>query len=237
MKTNAPPHTHTPLLVKRVNWGYLYTPIQTGTFECGYTPAYWGYTKYECDYTPITWGYPNTPSMGDMLLNAFIWHFRSHAGNAQMGTSPWQCVHVSLGRIRCVPPIYTFYKRTHTHPSPTPHSHTYTFKFLHRYTCVWYLVLQTQRERCQVLCNADVCEYWDYKCFCFALFSDFLIHLLQYFGVECNYHIFINNYLFYKTKKQNKIFINLNKGKCFYFTHWKSIETIETNHYFLIKIK
>ena len=65
-------HTHTPLLVKRVNWGYLYTPIQTGTFECGYTPAYWGYTKYECDYTPITWGYPNTPSIGDMLLNAFI---------------------------------------------------------------------------------------------------------------------------------------------------------------------
>ena len=81
-------YTHTPLLVKRVNWGYLYTPIQTGTFECGYTPAYWGYTKYKCDYTPITWGYPNIPSIGDMLLNAFIWHFRSHAGNAQMGTSP-----------------------------------------------------------------------------------------------------------------------------------------------------
>ena len=75
-------HTHTPLLVKRVNWGYLYTPIQTGTFECGYTPAYWGYTNYKCDYTPITWGYPNAPSIGDMLLNAFIWHFWSHAGNA-----------------------------------------------------------------------------------------------------------------------------------------------------------
>ena len=79
---------NTHLLVKCVNWGYLYTPIQTGTFECGYTPAYWRYTKYECDYTPITWGYPNAPSIGDMLLNAFIWHFRSHAGNAQMGTSP-----------------------------------------------------------------------------------------------------------------------------------------------------
>ena len=79
---------NTHLLVKHVNWGYLYTPIQMGTFECGCTPAYWGYTKYECDYTPITWGYPNAPSIGDMLLNAFIWHFRSHAGNAQMGTSP-----------------------------------------------------------------------------------------------------------------------------------------------------
>ena len=86
--THTPTPAHTPLFVKRVNWGYLYTPIQTGTFECGYTPAYWGYTKYECDYTPITWGYSNAPSVGDMLLNAFIWHFRSHAGNAQMGTSP-----------------------------------------------------------------------------------------------------------------------------------------------------
>ena len=38
---------HTPLLVKRVNWGYLYTPIQTGTFECGYTPAYM-YTYEKC---------------------------------------------------------------------------------------------------------------------------------------------------------------------------------------------
>ena len=130
IQTKPPPpkkkhtHTHTPLLVKRVNWGYLYTPIQTGTFECGYTPAYWGYTKYECDYTPITWGYPNTPSIEDMLLNAFIWHFRSHAGNAQMGDIPsWQCVHVSLGRIRCVSPIYTFYKRTPTHTPTKQNKH------------------------------------------------------------------------------------------------------------------
>ena len=107
---------HTPPLVKRVNWGYLYTPIQTGTFECGYTPAYWGYTKYECDYTPITWGYPNAPSIGDMLLNAFIWHFRSHAGNAQMGTSPVGSVSTfPLAESDVCPRFTPFTKHTHTH--------------------------------------------------------------------------------------------------------------------------
>ena len=112
-------HTHTPLLVKRVNWGYLYTPIQTGTFECGYAPAYWGYTKYECDYTPITWGYPNIPSIGDMLLNAFIWHFRSHAGNAQMGTSPVGSVSTFPLAESDVCPRFTRFTNAHTHP-PTP---------------------------------------------------------------------------------------------------------------------
>ena len=107
--------THTPLLVKRVNWGYLYTPIQTGTFECGYTPAYWGYTKYECDYTPITWGYPNIPSIGDMLLNAFIWHFRSHAGNAQMGTSPVGSVSTFPLAESDVCPRFTRFTNAHTH--------------------------------------------------------------------------------------------------------------------------
>ena len=112
---------HTPLLVKRVNWGYLYTPIQTGTFECGYTPAYWGYTKYECDYTPITWGYPNTPSIGDMLLNAFIWHFRSHAGNAQMGTSPVGSVSTFPLAESDVCPRFTPF----TNAPPYIHTHTY----------------------------------------------------------------------------------------------------------------
>ena len=107
--------THTPLLVKRVNWGYLYTPIQTGTFECGYTPAYWGYTKYECDYIPITWGYPNTPSIGDMLLNAFIWHFRSHVGNAQMGTSPVGSVSTFPLAESDVCPRFTPFTNAHTH--------------------------------------------------------------------------------------------------------------------------
>ena len=114
--------THTHLLVKRVNWGYLYTPIQTGTFECGYTPAYWGYTKYECDYTPITWGYPNTPSMGDMLLNAFIWHFGSHAGNAQMGTSPVGSVSTFPLAESDVCPRFTPFTNAHTHT----HTHTHT---------------------------------------------------------------------------------------------------------------
>ena len=129
-----PPHTHTPthhththLLVKRVNWGYLYTPIQTGTFECGYTPAYWGYTKYECDYTPITWGYPNIPSIGDMLLNAFIWHFRSHAGNAQMGTSPVGSVSTFPLAESDVCPRFTRFTNAHTHTyPPPPHTHTQT---------------------------------------------------------------------------------------------------------------
>ena len=112
--------THTPLLVKRVNWGYLYTPIQTGTFECGYTPAYWGYTKYECDYTPITWGYPNIPSIGDMLLNAFIWHFRSHAGNAQMGTSPVGSVSTFPLAESDVCPRFTRFTNAHTHTHPNP---------------------------------------------------------------------------------------------------------------------
>ena len=129
-------HTHTPLLVKRVNWGYLYTPIQTGTFECGYTPAYWGYTKYECDYTPISWGYPNAPSIGDMLLNAFIWHFGSHAGNAQMGTSPVGSVSTFPLVESDVCPRFTPFTNAHTHtpsllnhplspspPSPTPQAH------------------------------------------------------------------------------------------------------------------
>ena len=115
-------HTHTPLLVKRVNWGYLYTPIQTGTFECGYTPAYWGYTKYECDYTPITWGYPNTPSIGDMLFNAFIWHFRSHAGNAQMGTYPVGSVSTFPLAESDVCPRFTPFTNAPTHPKPT-HTH------------------------------------------------------------------------------------------------------------------
>ena len=98
-----------------MNWGYLYTPIQTGTFECGYTPAYWGYTKYECDYTPITWGYPNTPSFGDMLLNAFIWRFRSHAGNAQMGTSPVGSVSTFPRQNQmCVPDLHLLQTHTHT---------------------------------------------------------------------------------------------------------------------------
>ena len=122
------------LLVKRVNWGYLYTPIQTGTFECGYTPAYWGYTKYECDYTPITWGYPNIPSIGDMLLNAFIWHFRSHAGNAQMGTSPVGSVSTFPLAESDVCPRFTRFTNAHTHtPPPTPpppHTHTHTKKSL-----------------------------------------------------------------------------------------------------------
>ena len=116
-----PTHTHTHLHVKRVNWGYLYTPIQTGTFECGYTPAYWGYTKYECDYTPITWGYPNAPSIGDMLLNAFIWHFRSHAGNAQMGTSPVGSVSTFPLAESDVCPRFTPFTNAHTH---TTHTHT-----------------------------------------------------------------------------------------------------------------
>ena len=113
---------NTPLLVKRVNWGYLYTPIQTGTFECGYTPAYWGYTKYECDYTPITWGYPNAPSIGDMLLNAFIWHFRSHAGNAQMGTSPVGSVSTFPLAESDVCPRFTPFTNANT---PTHPSHPY----------------------------------------------------------------------------------------------------------------
>ena len=108
-------YTHTPLLVKRVNWGYLYRPIQTGTFECGYTPAYWGYTKYECDYTPITWGYPNAPSIGDMLLNAFMWHFRSHAGNAQMGTFPVGSVSTFPLAESDVCPRFTPFTNAHTH--------------------------------------------------------------------------------------------------------------------------
>ena len=118
--TPTPPNTHTPLLVKRVNWGYLYTPIQTGTFECGYTPAYWGYTKYECDYTPITWGYPNIPSIGDMLLNAFIWHFRSHAGNAQMGTSPVGSVSTFPLAESDVCPRFTRFTNAHTHTHTHP---------------------------------------------------------------------------------------------------------------------
>ena len=118
-------HTHTPLLVKRVNWGYLYMPIQTGTFECGYTPAYWGYTKYECDYTPITWGYPNIPSIGDMLLNAFIWHFRSHGGNAQMGTSPVGSVSTFPLAESNVCPRFTRFTNAHTHtPSHPTYPHT-----------------------------------------------------------------------------------------------------------------
>ena len=103
-----------------MNWGYLYTPIQTGTFECGYTPAYWGYTKYECDYTPITWGYPNIPSIGDMLLNAFIWHFRSHAGNAQMGTSPVGSVSTFPLAESDVCPRFTRFTNAPTHT----HTHT-----------------------------------------------------------------------------------------------------------------
>ena len=100
-------------------------PIQAGTFECGYTPAYWGYTKYECDYTPITWGYPNAPSIGDMLLNAFIWHFRSHAGNAQMGTSPVGSVSTFPLAESDVCPRFTPFTNAHTHPhSPHP-SHTH----------------------------------------------------------------------------------------------------------------
>ena len=105
-----------------MNWGYLYTPIQTGTFECGYTPAYWGYTKYEYDYTPITWGYPNIPSIGDMLLNAFIWHFRSHAGNAQMGTSPVGSVSTFPLAESDVCPRFTRFTNAHTHT----HTHTHT---------------------------------------------------------------------------------------------------------------
>ena len=102
-----------------MNWGYLYTPIQTGTFECGYTLAYWGYTKYECDYTPITWGYPNIPSIGDMLLNAFIWHFRSHAGNAQMGTSPVGSVSTFPLAESDVCPRFTRFTNAHTHKKKT----------------------------------------------------------------------------------------------------------------------
>ena len=107
-----------------MNWGYLYTPIQTGTFECGYTPAYWEYTKYECDYTPITWGYPNIPSIGDMLLNAFIWHFRSHGGNAQMGTSPVGSVSTFPLAESDVCPRFTRFTNAHTHTHLTPHTPT-----------------------------------------------------------------------------------------------------------------
>ena len=116
------------MLVKRVNWGYLYMPIQTATFECGYTPAYWGYTKYECDYTPITWGYPNIPSIGDMLLNAFIWHFRSHAGNAQMGTSPVGSVSTFPLAESDVCPRFTRFTNAHTHTHTHTHLHDYGVK-------------------------------------------------------------------------------------------------------------
>ena len=129
-------HTHTPLLVKRVNWGYLYMPIQMGTFECGYTPAYWGYTKYECDYTPITWGYHNAPSIGDMLLNAFIWHFRSHAGNAQMGTSPVGSVSTFPLAESDVCPRFTPF----TNAPHTPHTHTHTHPLPHKIQDWSYLV-------------------------------------------------------------------------------------------------
>ena len=135
---------HTPLLVKRVNWGYLYTPIQTGTFECGYTPAYWGYTKYECDYTPITWGYPNTPSMGDMLLNAFIWHFRSHAGNAQMGTSPVGSVSTFPLAESDVCPRFTPFTNAHTH-LPVP-----AFKARTQYTHVCIVCSSQHSKRGQI---------------------------------------------------------------------------------------
>ena len=126
--THTHTHTHTPLLVKLVNWGYLYMPIQTGTFECGYTLAYWGYTKYECDYTPITWGYPNTPSIGDMLLNAFIWHFRSHAGNAQMGTSPVGSVSTFPLAESDVCPRFTPFTNAHTHTHTHPPTYTHNKK-------------------------------------------------------------------------------------------------------------
>ena len=137
-------HTHTPLLVKRVNWGYLYTPIQTGTFECGYTPAYWGYTKYECDYTPITWGYPNTPSIGDMLLNAFIWHFRSHAGNAQMGTSPVGSVSTFPLAESDVCPRFTPFTNAPPH-LPVP-----AFKVRTQYTHVCIVCLSRHSKRGQI---------------------------------------------------------------------------------------
>ena len=132
-----PPHT--PLLVKRVNWGYLYTPIQTGTFECGYTPAYWGYTKYECDYTPITWGYSNIPSIGDMLLNAFIWHLRSHAGCAQMGTSPVGSVSTFPLAESDVCPRFTRFTNAHTHPPTHTHTHTFTVEVRLRSSWITFL--------------------------------------------------------------------------------------------------
>ena len=51
--------------------------------------------------------------------------FSISCGECAKGDIPsWQCVHVSLGRIRCVSPIYTFYKRTHPHTPP--HTPTYT---------------------------------------------------------------------------------------------------------------
>ena len=134
-KKKKKPHTHTPLLVKRVNWDICTnTPIQTGTFECGYTPAFWVYTKYECDYTPITWGYPNAPSIWDMLLNAFIWHFRSHAGNAQMGTSPVGSVFTfPLAESDVCPRFTPLQTHTHTHP-PTPATPTHPQRPSHTHT-------------------------------------------------------------------------------------------------------
>ena len=80
---------------------------------------------YECDYTPITWGYPNIPSIGDMLLNAFMWHFRSHAGNAQMGTSPVGSVSTFPLAESDVCPRFTRFTNAHTHT----HTHTKKLSF------------------------------------------------------------------------------------------------------------
>ena len=56
--------------------------------------------------------------MGDMLLNAFIWHFQSHAGNAQMGTSPVGSVSMFPLAESDVCPRFTPFTNAHTHPHP-----------------------------------------------------------------------------------------------------------------------
>ena len=61
-----------------------------------------------------------------MLLNAFIWHFRSHAGNAQMGTSPVGSVSTFPLAESDVCPRFTPFTNAHTHP----HTHT-------PLPCVW----------------------------------------------------------------------------------------------------
>ena len=55
-----------------------------------------------------------------MLLNAFIWHFRSHAGNAQMGTSPVGSVSTFPLAESDVCPRFTRFTNAHTHTIGLP---------------------------------------------------------------------------------------------------------------------
>ena len=70
-----------------------------------------------------------------MLLNAFIWHFRSHAGNAQMGTSPVGSVSTFPLAESDVCPRFTRFTNAHTHTTPplpelsVKRGHTYNFEF------------------------------------------------------------------------------------------------------------